>query len=81
MTELETVNNNIKLLTEMLTVFHTEGTGEADKDIMKVPVYFYMEFLYFRIQYGCNKFMTTIQKLCFYYFEASTSEFGKVLKY
>ena len=35
-TELETVGNNVKLLTEMLEHFYPDSTSAADKDLMKV---------------------------------------------
>ncbi|CAD5122501.1 DgyrCDS10925 [Dimorphilus gyrociliatus] len=33
--ELETVNNNVKLLNEMLNVYHNANTAQSDREIMK----------------------------------------------
>lgn len=33
--ELETVNNNVKLLNEMLSVYHNANTAQSDREIMK----------------------------------------------
>lgn len=34
---LEEVNNNVKLLNEMLTHFNGEESSEADRELIKVP--------------------------------------------